>query len=324
MRRRAILLGGAAALALTKASALARREMRHHVVLVRTHSREREPAIREFLEEMRLLGYIEGHNLEFDEMVARKDASDLQEVVDQAIARNPDVIVAWESIAQVVRSRTTTIPIVLPGSVDPVRAGLALSLSRPGLNVTGFAQLNDRLPAKHIEILREIIPGLKKVGQLVDRTASGCRVVEAHAKAAAQSMDCALMPYYVSNQEEIERAFASMAMDPPDALLPCPAAVLYSFRDLLFKSVLRLRIPLTSYITDNVPHGVLFAYAASLDYLYRKSAVFVDRILRGADPGELPIEQPTNFQLVVNIGTAKALGLAVPESILLRAERITG
>jgi len=324
MRRRDFLLSGVAALALVKADALAQRGDRYHVILVRTRSREREPAVREFLQEMRLLGYVEGRNLKFEEMVARRDASDLSQAVERAVAQNPDVIVAWESIAQVVRSRTTRIPIVLPGSVDPVRAGLARSLSRPGLNVTGFAQLNDRLPAKHIEILREMLPGLKRVGQLVDRTASGCRVVEAQASAAAQSMGCALTPYYVSNQEEIEQAFARMAKDPPDALLPCPAAVLYSFRELLFANVLRLRIPLTSYITDNVPHGVLFAYAASLDELYRRSAGFVDRILRGANPGDLPIEQPTNFRLVVNLETARALALAVPDAILLRADRVIG
>jgi len=182
--------------------------------------------------------------------------------------------------------------------------------------------LNDLLPQKHMEILREILPRLRKVGQLVDRTASGCRIIEAGAARAASGAGCALTPYYVSNRAEIEQAFARMASDRPDALLPCPSSVLYSFRELLFERVLLLRIPLTSYVTDNVPQGVLFAYAASLVDLFRRSAGFVDKILQGANPGELPIEQPTNFQLVVNIGTAKALGLAVPASVLLRAERV--
>jgi putative ABC transport system substrate-binding protein len=211
---------------------------------------------------------------------------------------------------------------VLVGSLDPVKAGLAQSLARPGLNVTGLAQLNEQLPAKHMELLREILPRLARVGQLVDRNASGCKVVEEHARNAANGMRCELLPYYVSNRAEIESAFAQMEHDRPDALLPCPSTVLYSFRDVLFENVLRLRIPLTSYIVANVPRGVLFAHAANLVDLYRRSANYVDRILRGAKPGDLPIEQPTTFELVVSLGTAKALGLAVPQSILLRADRI--
>jgi putative ABC transport system substrate-binding protein len=320
--RRQFLVGAGAMLAAP--FALGQSGKAQRVILVRTQSTERVPGIQGFLDAMRSLGYVSGKNLVFEDMIARKDASDLLAVVDRAIARKPEVIIAWESIAQVVRSRTTTIPIVLTGALDPVRAGLARSLSRPGLNVTGFAQLNDRLPEKHMEILREILPRLRKVGQLVDRTASGCQIIEAHATTAAHRIGCTLISYYVSNQAEIEQAFAQMAKDPPDALLPCPSSVLYSYRDLLFEHVLRLRIPLTSYIVSNVPRGVLFAYAANLDDLYRGSAVFVDKILRGAQPGDLPIEQPMNFQLVVNLGTAKALGLAVPESMLLRANRVIG
>jgi putative ABC transport system substrate-binding protein len=294
------------------------------VIWVVTESPERKPLGEAFIDGMRALGHVTGRNLEFEEATVRKDASDLSAVVAQAVAREPDVILAWESIAQAVRARTASIPIVLTGSLDPVKAGLARSLSRPGLNVTGFAQLNDQLPAKHMQILREMVPRLRRIGQLVDRNSSGCRIIEAHAVGAARSIGCDLVPYYVSNRHEIEEAFGRMAKDPPDALMPCPSSVLFAYRDVLFENVLRLRIPLTSYITNNVPLGVLFAYAASMAELYRGSAVFVDKIFRGANPGDLPIEQPTNFQLVVNAGTAKALGLAVPESVLLRADRVIG
>lgn len=173
-----------------------------------------------------------------------------------------------------------------------------------------------------MEILREILPRLQRVGQLVDERASGCKVAAAHSLQAARSIGCTLIPYYVSNGAEILQAFAQMERDPPDALLPCPSAVLYSHRDVLFENVLRLRIPLTSYIVGRVPRGVLFAYAASFNGIYHRAAGYADRILRGANPGDLPIEQPTTFELVVNLGTAKVLGLAVPQSILLRADRI--
>ena len=318
--RRQFLIAAAAALAPTGAVAQAGRAYR--VIQVNTATTEPKVGLAAFLATLRELGYVQGGNLEFQEMVAERDASNLGAVVDQAVARKPDVFLAWESIAQVIRARTKTIPIVLVGSLDPVKAGLAQSLARPGLNVTGLAQLNEQLPAKHMEMLRECIPHLSRVGQLVDRNASGCRIVEAHARSAAASMRCELMPYYVTNRAEIESAFAQMARDRPDALLPCPSTVLYSFREVLFENVLRLRIPLTSYRVDNVPHGVLFAHAAHVVDLYRRAAGYVDRILRGARPGDLPIEQPTTFELVVNLGTAKTLGLAVPQSILLRADRL--
>jgi putative ABC transport system substrate-binding protein len=318
--RRQFLVAAAAALA--PVGALAQAGRTYRVLNVNTASAERKFGLEAFVAAMRELGYIQGRNLQFEEMSAERDASDLAAVVDQAIAKKPDVIIAWESVAQVIRARTKSIPIVLVGSLDPVRAGLAQSLARPGLNVTGLTQLNEQLPGKHIEILRELLPRLARVGQLVDRNASGCRIAEEHARAAASDMRCALVPYYVSNRAEIEGAFAQMERDRPDALLPCPSTVLYSFRDLLFESVLRLRIPLTSFIVTNVPRGVLFAHAASLVDLYRRAAGYVDRILRGAKPGDLPIEQPTTFELVVNLGTAKALGLAVPQAILLRADRL--
>lgn len=292
------------------------------VVVVVTASSEPHLGVQAFAAAMRELGYVQGGNLSLDVLEARRDVTDLSAVIDAAIARKPEVLVAWESIAQAVRAKSTAIPIVLTGSLDPVNAGLARSLSRPGLNVTGIAQLNEQLPAKHMEILREILPRLGRVGQLVDRNASGCKVAEANSLKAARDIGCQLLPYYVSNRAEIESAFAQMEKDPPDALLPCPTPVLYAFRDLLFENVLRLRIPLTSYIVANVPRGVLFAYAASLPDLYRRAAGYVDRILRGANAGDLPIEQPTNLELVVNLGTAKALGLAVPQSVLLRADRV--
>lgn len=312
----------AAAAALAYAATPARSGRTYRVINVNTASTERKFGLEAFVAAMRERGYVQGRNLQFEEMSAERDAGNLGAVVEQALARKPDVFLAWESVAQALRARTKSIPIVLVGSLDPVKAGLAQSLASPGLNVTGLTQLNERLPAKHIEILRELVPRLSRVGQLVDRNASGCKVAEEHTRRAAAGMRCELVPYYVTNRAEIEGAFAQMERDRPDALLPCPSTVLYSFRDVLFANVLRLRIPLTSYIVTNVPRGVLFAHAANLVDLYRRAASYVDRILRGAQPGALPIEQPTTFELVVNLGTAKALGLAVPQAILLRADRV--
>jgi putative ABC transport system substrate-binding protein len=283
---------------------------------------EGEPYVQTFRTAMRDLGYVEGSNLTVDVRWADRDVRRLPALLDEVIALKPDVLVGWESLAQVLRTKTTSIPIVLSGALDPVKAGLAQSLRRPGMNVTGVTQLNDQLPAKHIEILREILPRLARVGQLVDENAFGCKLVEEQARQAARSVGAVLIPYHVANRGDLERAFSQMEKNRPDALLPCPTPVLFAFRDLLFENVVRLRIPLTSFVVANVPVGVLFAYATSLHEMYRRAATYVDKILKGAKPSDLPIEQPTKFELVLNLKTAKALGLTIPQSVLVRADEI--
>jgi ABC-type uncharacterized transport system substrate-binding protein len=275
-----------------------------------------------FLATLRDLGYVEGRNLIVEVRYSGVDPAQQRAAVDELIALKPDVLLAWETGAQLMRARTSSIPIVLVGAVDPVRAGLAHSLARPGLNVTGVAQLSDALSAKHVGIMREIRPRLAKVGQLVDTSGSTCKVIEENSRQAARSVGAVLIPYYVTNRADIEGAFSQMAKERPDVLLPCPSPVLFRFRDLLFESVTRLQIPLTSFVVANVPDGVLFAYAASLHEVNRRAAVYVDRILKGANPGDLPIEQPTTFELVINLRTAKALGLTIPPSLLFRADRV--
>lgn len=273
---------------------------------------------------MQELGHENGRNLQIEVLVCERDLSDLPAVVDAAIARRPHVLLAFEPIAQVLRAKTQSTPIVLTGAFDPVKAGLAYSLRRPGMNVTGMTQLNDQLPAKHLEVLREIHPRLTRIGQLLDESASGCKITEANTRQAARGVGAAYIPYRVSDQSSIESAFDRMQRDAPDVLMTCPSAVLYAYRELLFENVLRRRIPLTSYISHSVPRGVLFAYGTDLHHIYRRLAVYVDKILRGAQPGELPIEQPTVFELVVNLDTARDLGLTIPQSVLVRADRVVG
>lgn len=271
---------------------------------------------------MRELGYVEGRNIVYETRATDRDMRSLPDMVDELIASKPDVLLANEHIAQVMRSKTTSIPIVLGVALDPVKAGLALSLRRPGLNVTGSAQLNDLLAAKHVEIIREILPRAGRIGQFVDTTQSGCKVVEEATAKAARSVGAVVVSYNVENRSDIERAFSQMEKARPDVLMPCPSLVLFNHRDLLFESAARLRIPFTSFGVSNVPPGVLFAYAASIPELYRRAATYVDKILKGAKPGDLPIEQPTRFELVVNLKTASALGLKIPQSVLLRADRV--
>ena len=255
-----------------------------------------------------------------DVRLVDREMAGVPAIVDEAIRLKPDVLVGWESVAQVMRAKTASIPIVLTGGMDPVGAGLAQSLRRPGLNATGVIQLHEVLPAKHIEIMREIFPQLRRVGALIDTTASTCTLVESHSRQAARGVGARITSYYVSTRTDIERAFAHMQNETPDVLLPCPSAMLFNFRDVLFDNVLRLRIPLTSVVPANVPDGVLFAYGASFHDTSRGAAMYVDKILKGAKPSDLPIEQPTKFELVINGKTARALNLTIPPSLLLRAD----
>lgn len=275
-----------------------------------------------FRQAMRELGWIEGRNIVYVGGQPDRDADRQAALIDELIALKPHVLVAWETEAQAMRARTTTIPIVLNGGLDPVRAGLAQNLRRPGFNVTGVSQLNDVLPQKHIELLNEIMPKLERVALLSDTNATGCARIEQNARAAARRLGKTLVTYQAGNRADIERAFAAMERERVQALLPCPSSVLFNHRDLLFSEVLRLRIPLSSFIVANVPTGVLLAYSSSRHEELRRAAVYVDKILKGANPADLPIEQPSKFELVVNLKTARELGITVPQSVLLRADRV--
>jgi putative ABC transport system substrate-binding protein len=227
-----------------------------------------------------------------------------------------------EEVALAMREKTTSIPIVLFGAIDPVRSGLAKSLARPGTNVTGYAQLNYQLPEKHIDLMREINPRLARVAQLVDLNHPACRLVEENAREAAGKVRATYVPYYVRSREEIERAFAQMERERPDMLLPCPSPVMLNAREFLIDNVLRLRIAYTSFVVASARKGVLFSYASDIHEGYRIAARYTDRILKGANPAEMPIEQPTQFRLVINLQTAEALNLTVPLAVLVRAESV--
>ena len=271
---------------------------------------------------LRGLGYVEGSNLILDVRIHDIEYKKVPDLVKDMMAQKPDVMVGWESLAQAMRAQSTTIPIVLAGGIDPVGAGLAQTLQRPGLNVTGAIQLNGELSEKHVGLAREIVPRLARVGLFVDRNASTCKAIEEHARKATRAIGATFVAYSVNNKADVEQAFALMEKDRPDVLLPCPSVVLFSLRPVLFENASRLRIPFTSFVVANVPPGVLFAYAADLKEIYRSAAGYVDKILRGANPAELPIEQPIKFEFVVNLKTARAYGITVPQSVLLRADRV--
>jgi len=275
-----------------------------------------------FRDGLREYGYVVGRNLIFDVRYADGDASRLPALVDELIALKPDVLAGSEATVQIMKSRTSSLPIVLFVSSDPVGLGLAQSLARPGGNVTGVSTQSELIAPKHIEIMREILPRLSRIGLFVDPSAPGWKAGEENARKAARAAGLDAVVYYVQSRGDIEAAFAKMEKDRPDALtMGNLSNVTFQFREVVFDNALRLRIPVS--VPSAMPDArSLFAFGPDGLQAFHDAARYVDRILRGAKPGDLPIEQPTKFEMVVNLKTARALGLTIPQSVLLRADRV--
>jgi putative ABC transport system substrate-binding protein len=278
---------------------------------------------RAFLEGLRDRGYVQGVNLIFDVRYANADSSRVPSLVDEVIALRPDVIAGFESVARVMQARTSTIPIVLTNSSDPVGLGLAQSLAKPGANVTGLSMVHEQVVSKVIEIFREILPRLSRIGMILDATTPGSRLAEESARKASTALGLTLVTYYASNRVELDKVWAKIAQDRLDAVTIGGAlpALLSHFTSITTEAS-RLRLPFAFPGSSQTEPQALFWFGANLPQAYRDAARYVDRILKGAKPGDLPIEQPTRFELVLNLKHAKTLGIVVPQSALLRADRV--
>ena len=277
-----------------------------------------KPLMEAFVEGLRDHGHVVGHNLFLDVRYGDGGVARLPALIDELIALKPDVLAGFETPAKIMKAKTSTIPIVLTNSSDPVGIGLAQSLARPGGNVTGISIVWEQLVPKSIELLREILPRMARVGLLLDTTSPGSKAAEENSRSAARTFGVTIVPYLVANQAELEKALAAMAKDRLDALTGGGGGVFLNFSQLIAESALRLRIP----FAGNAGLGALFSFSPSLIQAYRDSARYVDKILKGAKPSELPIEQPIRFEMVVNLKTARALGVVIPQSVMLRATRV--
>ncbi|HEY7300705.1 MAG TPA: ABC transporter substrate-binding protein [Xanthobacteraceae bacterium] len=267
-------------------------------------------------EELQKLGWREGRNLRLDVRTAGDAA--LQVAAEEVVMSAPEVIFANTGpVARVVQTRTRTIPIVFTGGGDPVESGLVSNIARPGGNTTGFANIFATLGGKYLELLKETVPRVTRVAILSNPDRGGGRGLIASVESAAAPLGTMTVRTPFRNSAEIESAIESFAAEPNGALIlvgPIPAEF-----ETIGRSALKQRLPLTYQITGE---GVLISYAPDPSDLVRGAASYIDRILRGAKPGELPVQFPTTFQLVINLKTAKALGLTVPPAILLRADEV--
>ena len=280
------------------------------------------PPIDGFRQGLRDLGYVEGRNIAVEYRYAAGRTDRYGDLAGEVVRLKPDVIVVWGTeFTQTVRRMTPTIPIVFALADRPVEMGLVANLARPGGNVTGLTTLSFELSAKRLELLKEVLPKLTRAAALYGpdpRTASTLKEMAS----AAQSLGIRLLPVEVRGPEDFDRAFAEMTRGQADALVLLPTSLSPTLGARLGDLALKRRLPAIGQGREFVEAGALMAYAANWTDIARRAATFVDKILKGAKPADLPIEQPTKFDLAINLKTAKALGLKIPPSLLQRADHM--
>jgi putative ABC transport system substrate-binding protein len=226
------------------------------------------------------------------------------------------------SVALAAKQATRTIPIVIQFVADPIGSGLVASLARPGGNITGWTHLGRELRGKYVELLKEAVPGATRIGVLWNPANPIHGPSLKDVEAAAQTLKVQLHPVGVQDPQELESAFSSLARKHMEALVVLPDGMFLAQGDRIIALAARNRLPAMYGIMELAKAGGLMGYGVNFPDMYRHGASFVDRILKGAKPADLPIEQPTKFELVVNLKTAKALGLTIPQSVLIRADEV--
>lgn len=269
------------------------------------------------------LGYVEGRNIEIEYRYADDKEERLPDLAAELVRLPVDVIVTWGTRGVLAAKRaTSTIPVVMAVIGDPVGTGVVASLARPGGNVTGLSLFDTELAAKRLELLREIVPGLSRVAALWGATDPGMTLAFNRVQEAAQVLGLQLQSLSVRDSGDFAGAFQAAVSGRAQALIVLAQPVTLRHRAQVLDLVTRQRLPAMYTLRPFVDGGGLMSYAANVPDLFRRAAYFVDRILKGARPASLPVEQPTKFELVINLRTARALGLAVPQSLLLRADQI--
>jgi putative ABC transport system substrate-binding protein len=274
-------------------------------------------------EGLRDLGYAEGRNLIVERRYAGDRTERFQEFAAEFVRLNVDIIVVVTTPAALaVKNATTTIPVVFPNAINPVETGVVASLAHPGGNVTGGAAQTAVLSAKRLEILREAVPGLSR-GAVLWNSANPALVLSwRDTQAAARALGLTLEPHELRDPKDFETAFALMSQEPPDALLVLQDALTLQHRKEIIEFALQKRLPSMFVAKEWVEAGGLMSYGESLPDMYRRAAYFVDKILKGAKPADLPVEHVTKFELTLNLKTTKAIGLTLPEDFLVRADEI--
>jgi putative tryptophan/tyrosine transport system substrate-binding protein len=282
-----------------------------------------QPHLEAFKQGLRELGYIEGKNIAIEYRYAEGKINRLPLLAAELVKLKVDVIVTTAEMgARAARQATKTTPIVLTTGADLVKAGLAESLAKPGGNITGLSVLEEDLSGKRLDILKEAFPKMKRVAYLWNPSAVVVNPSLDQAKAIAQAVALQLRSYEVYTLAEIEKAFADMSKARPDALFVILSPLMTLNSKRIVELALEQRLPGMYPTNQFVEEGGLMTYGPRIDDMYRRAATYVDKVLKGAKAGDLPVEQPTKFELVINLKTAKQIGVTIPPNVLARADKV--
>jgi putative ABC transport system substrate-binding protein len=276
-----------------------------------------------FRQQMRELGYVEGQNITFEPRWAQGEDGRIPKLVAELVGLKVDLIVTGgQSAAIGAKKATSTIPIVMASGSDPVAVGLVASLRQPGGNVTGMTTINSELAAKRLEFLRIVAPRASRIAILWDERSPGARLTVDGTEAAAKTAGLIIQSVPVGSAAGLEAAFATVVRGRAGALIVVGAAKLFSYRKRIAELAVKHRLATVVSTREYAEAGCLVSYGVDNPDMFRRAAVYVDKILKGAKPGDLPIEQPTKFELIINLKTAKALGLTISQSLLVRADEV--
>jgi putative tryptophan/tyrosine transport system substrate-binding protein len=273
-------------------------------------------------EGLRDLGYVEAKNIVIEFRWAER-ADQLPELAAELVRMNVDIIFAASStMVEPARQATKTIPIVFANHADPVGVGHVASLARPGGNITGLSMLLTELAAKELEILKEAVPQATRIGVLWNPTTPSHRPAMHAVEAAGEKLGVQLVVVPARTVDDFEGAFSTMSRERVAGILVVASPLTYSQRAPLAELALKHRLPGMFGDKGNVEAGGLMSYSADILDLYRRSAIYIDKILKGAKPADLPVEQASKYELLINLATAKSIGLAIPETFLVRADKV--
>jgi putative ABC transport system substrate-binding protein len=277
-----------------------------------------------FRQAMKDLGYVEGQNLVLEQRHAFNQVDKVPGLADELLRSRVDVVLVYGSPAiAAVKKHVTTVPVVMTVHADPVGSGIVPSLARPGGNITGLADGHADLAPKRLEVLKEVVPAVSRVAVVFNPSTAHAARQWRLVQAAAPRAGVTAVPAEISGADAIERVFAAIGKQRADAVFLAPDPSWWNGQERRIANLaIAGRLPAIGTVREFADNGVLVAYGTNFADLWRRSATYVDKIFKGANPGDLPIEQPTRFDLVINLKTAKALGITVPRAVLLRADAV--
>ena len=296
-----------------------------YLALIRSDDPARVRLFEAFRQGLRELGWVEGQSFELDFRSAEGQAERLPALAAELVRREPDVLVTAGAFPTVraVMDTTSTIPIVFPTyGGDPVADGIVASLARPGGNVTGLTSTAPESNGKRLELLKGVVPGLSRVAVLWNAANAALANDWRETQAAAQALGVRLLSAVVHGPEDFESAFEAALAEAPDALITLPDSITLTYRSRIIDFAAKNRLPAIYMQREIAEDGGLMAYGANLLDLFRRSATHVDKILKGVRPAELPVERPTRFDFLVNLKAARALGLTIPQEVLMQATEV--